>query len=230
MIKVIGHRGAPALLPENTIASVVKALELGVDGVEVDVRATKDRVLVLFHDEGLERLAGVRALLSERTYSYISTIRVRGERIPRFEEFLEVVERYPNKIFFVEVKEPELVGTVADAAVERGLGDRVVVISFFHRALLAARRRGLRVGVIFVCRPVELRRLVEGVDPSFVFPRYDMVDEELVDEAHRIGAEVCPWVVNDAAALHKMVELGVDWVATDHPERVLKLLQQKRLI
>ncbi|MEM4005488.1 MAG: glycerophosphodiester phosphodiesterase, partial [Desulfurococcaceae archaeon] len=67
-IKVIGHRGAPMIYPENTISSIIKAIELKVDGVEVDVRSTWDNVLVLFHDEKLDRLIGVSKYLSEVTY------------------------------------------------------------------------------------------------------------------------------------------------------------------
>ena len=138
-MKVIGHRGFCGVYPENTLISIVKAIEVGVHAVEVDVRATKDNVLILFHDDKLDRLTGVKGYVREKTFDYISKLRVKNERILTFKEFLELVKKYQNVHFFVEIKEPDTVNSVIDEIESVGLRDRITLISFYHNALKIAK-------------------------------------------------------------------------------------------
>jgi len=228
-VKLIGHRGACGIYPENTLLSIRKAVELGVDGVEFDVRRTKDGVLIVFHDERLDRLTSGRGYVRERNYDYISKLKVKGEPIPKLSEVLEYLRGARGVEVFVEVKEPDTVGEVMGLVESYGLRDRTTIISFYHTALQEASRRGWRVGPIFVCRPLKLKSLVADLEPYVVLPRYDMIDRELVEEAHEMGAEVVAWVVNDLEVLSTVRELGVDWIASDYPNKMINLLRQSRL-
>jgi Glycerophosphoryl diester phosphodiesterase len=87
---VIGHRGAAGLAPENTLASFSKAIEVGSDMVELDVQITSDGVVIAMHDEDLKRLAGLDINVRRKTYGEISSIRIRGEPIPRLEDVLRL--------------------------------------------------------------------------------------------------------------------------------------------
>jgi len=100
---VIGHRGAPAYEPENTLKSFRRALELGADGIELDVRFTADGVPVVFHDEDLKRLFNMDVKLNSLTLHQIRGLKIDGESIPMLEE---VVREFGKRtIMFIELKE-----------------------------------------------------------------------------------------------------------------------------
>lgn len=223
-IKVIGHRGAPGIYPENTISSIIKAIELKVDGVEVDVRSTSDNVLVLFHDEKLDRLIGVSKYLSEVTYDYLSKLKLRGERIPKLDELLPLIKHHSNIMFFIEIKEPGIIFNLLKMLEDNGIKDNVALISFYHNVLKTPKSYGFKVGAIFACRPLSLLKYFNELKPDYVIPRHDVIDIDLVEEAHSMGAEVVAWVVNDKKTFLKMKELKVDWIATDYPDKITRLV------
>ncbi len=101
---IIAHRGASAYEPENTLRAFRKALEMGADAIELDVRQSADGVIVVVHDEDLKRIAGIGKRVRECTYSELSQIRVLGsEPIPKLED---VLSEFGNRIpLFIEVKE-----------------------------------------------------------------------------------------------------------------------------
>ncbi|CAM3530020.1 glycerophosphodiester phosphodiesterase [Parendozoicomonas haliclonae] len=148
---VLGHRGVPLAHQENTMAGFRKAVELGIDGIELDVFATRDGEVVVFHDEDTERLTGVKGLISEMTWDEVSRLRVqkrivqddngnyqtygREERIPLLEEVLD--ELQDDLLINVEMKAYRPMWSrrktgrlVADVIRKTGSCDRVVATSF----------------------------------------------------------------------------------------------------
>ena len=227
-MKIIGHRGACGYYPENTLLSIAKAIEMGVDGIEFDVRATSDKVVILFHDERLDRLTGVKGFVHEKTYEFISRLKVRGEKIPRLSEVLEFLKKY-NITVFIEIKDPEIIDQVVNEIENYGLKNRVYIISFYHHCLKIAKNKGFKIGFIFVCRPVSIGSLVSKLKPDIILPRIDMVDKDLVNEAKRLEIEVGSWVINDEHTFEKAKKLDLDWIATDYPDRVKKMFKQLKL-
>ncbi len=229
-VLVIGHRGACGYYPENTILSLSKAIEMGVDAVEFDVRMTRDGVLVLFHDEKLDRLLKQSGYLREKTYSYISRFTIRGEKIPTLEEALQFL-RDKNVKIVIEIKEPDTVERILDVVKKSGIDkSRILFVSFHHEILHIPKSENYSVGAIFVCRPRSLRSMFSDFVPDVVLPRQDMLDPGLVREAHDMNVLVGTWVVNDERDLDRVVRLGVDMVASDYPDRIIKALRQTRLI
>ncbi len=228
-IVVIGHRGACGYYPENTLLSLSKAIEMGVDAVEFDVRMTRDGVLVLFHDEKLDRLLKIRGYLREKTYSYISRLSIRGEKIPTLEEALSFLKDKKVNIV-IEIKEPDTVEKILDVVKRSGIEkSRIMFVSFHHEILHVPKSDGYRVGAIFVCRPRKLSSMFQDFVPDVVLPRYDMLDEALVKEAHDMGMMVGTWVINDEQDLMRVLRLGVDMVASDYPDKIIRALRQSRL-
>ena len=229
-VVVIGHRGACGYYPENTLLSLRKAVEMGVDAVEFDVRSTRDGVIVLFHDEKLDRLLRVRGRLRDKTYSDLQRYSIRGEKIPTLQEALELL-RGSKVDVVIEIKEPDTTSRVLDVVDRSGIEKgRVLVVSFHHEIQREVESRGYRFGAIFVCRPKSLRHMFCDEIPYAILPRHDMLDRELVREAHDLGMRVGTWVINSEEDLLKVLELGVDMVASDYPDRVIRALRQSRLL
>ncbi len=228
-VLVVGHRGACGYYPENTILSIKKAVEMNVDAVEFDVRMTKDGVVVLFHDEKLDRLLKIHGRVRDRTFEFLRKLSIRGEKIPTLEEALEVLKD-KNVGVIVEIKEPDTVSKVLDTISKSGINkDRVLIASFYHTIMREVKKRGYKFGAIFVCRPVSLKYMFGENLPDVILPRHDMLDEELVDEAHSLGVKVGTWVINSEDDLEKVLKFKVDMVASDYPDRIIKALKQTRL-
>jgi glycerophosphoryl diester phosphodiesterase len=234
-VLLLGHRGAagPAY-PENTLAAVERALQLGADGVEVDVRLTADGVPVVHHDEDLRRTAGVHRSVVALARSELP--RVCGHRIPSLDEVLDLVADRGRVV--VEMKTPQWpdgakVDTVdaVVAVLRRHRLHDVVVSSFDRPRALELRRCRTGVRTALLSRPgvpfgVALRRaLADGHDE--VHPHVDAVlrRRDLLEVASRLGISVTPWTVNRMHDLLLLAEAEVPAVVCDQPGAARKALR-----
>ena len=150
---ILGHRGAPRLAPENTVASLVRAVDFGLDGVEYDLQRCMTGEAVLLHDETLDRTTNSRGRIALRTLPELFGIdaggwfhgRFEGEPLPLFEEVLDLLGREVDSRpqHMIEIKDPELVGEVARHIRERGQKLSVRIASFYRAVCLEARDLGL---------------------------------------------------------------------------------------
>lgn len=228
-MKIIGHRGAAGIEPENTLKAIKRGIEIGVDAVEFDVRMTKDGILILFHDERLERLTNAKGFVRDIDLPSLKKLRVKGEPIPTLDEALKFLKN-TDKNFLVELKEVDTIDKVIDTINSHGLRDKAILISFYHQILPRAKEVGFKIGTIFVCRPFKIEDMYKSFIPDYILPRIDMIDLELVEEAHKLGIEVIAWVVNTLEDMSKMKQLKVDWIATDYPDKIIKSFKQSRLL
>ena len=233
---VVGHRGAAAHAPENTIAAFERGLALGADVVECDVHLTSDGHLVVIHDDTLERTTTGRGRVGDHTLAELRTLDAgswrgpafAGERIPTLVELLALV-RGRSRIA-IEVK-PEPGDRPADGRLEAalvqclrdaGMTQDAFVISFDHS--VAKRTRALCpdlvTGVLYAARPVDPVGMARAADSMLLMPLWELVTPDLVRQAHAAGMLVMPWTVNDPAAIQWMLSMGVDGVGSDHPDRV----------
>jgi glycerophosphoryl diester phosphodiesterase len=149
---ILGHRGAPRLAPENTVVSLAKALELGLDGVEFDVQPSREGEPVVLHDETLDRTTNAKGPVEARPLVELCALdagawfgkRFVGEPLPHLADALEVGETARAPIFMVELKTTGLVDAVVEQLRSRGL-ERTAYLASFHRSVVAAARdAGLR--------------------------------------------------------------------------------------
>ena len=221
----IGHRGAAGHEPENTLRSIRRALELGADGVEIDVRYV-DGELIVFHDARLERTTNGRGFVARKSFAELRALDAgKGEQIPTLREVFETVDR--RAVINIELKGRRTAGPVEALIGEfvsgRGweYGD-FVVSSFHHRELRAIRDRQIRIGLLLT-RPSRLYSVsARRVRAWSVHPALRYVTARFVEDAHRRGWRVLVYTVNEPAALERMRALGVDGVFTDFPERVAR--------
>lgn len=245
---VIGHRGALALAPENTLAAFQRAVDLGVDAIELDVQRTADGVPVVLHDDTLDRTTNGHGPIREARWSDVRSLDAgswrspehAGERIPSLEELLAWA-RTRSVDLVLELKQPApgsgratdqgLVPAVVDALRAAAMVERTLLISFDHPSIADALRRepGARAALLtegpaFV-DPLAPARAVPGVMGLHVRSRW--ISGALVDASHDAGMHVHAWGLGhplDPTAVRRLVDLGVDSVSADAPDELIRLL------
>jgi len=216
--KIIGHRGVPSLKVENSLESIEEALRLKVDGIEVDIRSTRDGVPIAFHDASLSRILKVDKLLSETNFSELKALcKERGFTLPTLHDVLRLVGT--KSMLVLDVKEWRVVDALVEAFYSlTGVRD-VVISSFDHRIPLRIKKEvsWVKAGLIVSLRPLSISKLVNN-NVNCLFLRRDYADVELIREALDLGLQVYVWVVNDKAEAEKFWSLGVHGIVTDKPQ------------
>lgn len=220
-----GHRGASGHEPENTVRSVRRALELGADGVEVDVYFV-DGQLVVIHDDTLERTTNGRGRATGKTFAYLRSLDAGlGEHIPTLAEIFDAVDR--RAVINVELKGPHTAAPVAALVTEyvnhRGWRyDDFLVSSFDHAQIREAKKLcpEIRIGVLIEKTPRGLAPFTETMGAWSLHASKRCVTPRLVAEAHTHGLKVYVYTVNEPKEIALMQTLGVDGVFSDFPERI----------
>jgi glycerophosphoryl diester phosphodiesterase len=214
----IAHRGAPREHPENTLPSFARAVELGADGIELDVHATRDGVVVVHHDPVPRAMSRDPALvgraIADLTHEQLSAFSVApGVGIPTLAEVLSLVG--DAAVVYVELKGTGIERAVID--VIRAGGVRCAIHSFDHAAVARARDIApeLRRGLLFSRRPRDPAAALEAAGALDAWPEWPLVDDAFVSAVGRVGGRVIAWTVNDAAAARRLADMGVDGICTD---------------
>ncbi len=218
----IAHRGASAEAPENTLAAVRRALALGADGIELDVRVTRDGETVVFHDATLTRLAGRRGRLARLLFRELREVRIQGEPIPMLAEVLALARR--RAVVQIEIKRGVAVAPVVRTLHRARAGTGVVLASFDATIVAAARRLAPRIPRMLITRgggrvraetlvPVLAALGAMGVSIDHRAIR----SPAFVTALHRCGLCVWCWTVNDTRAMLRLASWGVDAILSDDP-------------
>ncbi|RMG59051.1 MAG: glycerophosphodiester phosphodiesterase [Deltaproteobacteria bacterium] len=226
---VIGHRGYPRRETENTVPSLIRALEVGVDGVEVDVRLTGDGVPVIFHDRDLSRMAGIPAAVEEMPLSAVREVSLRGGgTVPTLEEVLDVVAG--RVLINMEVKTPGGWRECVSLLERKRYGGPFLFSTFHledlealtkahpscHRALLT--REGGR-GVVEAARRLGCVSL---------HVKKGAVTGDLVAASHAAGLFLLAYTVNEEEEYDRFVQMGVDGFFTDDPGEMVSWKRSRR--
>jgi glycerophosphoryl diester phosphodiesterase len=244
------HRGAAGLCPENTLVAFRKALELGADGTEMDLQATKDGVVVIIHDDTVDRTTDGRGRIGDLTLDEVKRLDAgvkfgpafRGERIPTLRELIDLVKASGNRRFrlnleikFADGREGEpadLEERVLAILRETDFMDRVITQSFHHpspakmKRLAPAIPAGLLVGERR--RPADPVAAVREHRADYYAPHHSLVTPELVATLHQAGIPVVTWTVNDPADMRRLIAMGLgslpgDGMISDYPDRLVAL-------
>ncbi|MCY0868409.1 MAG: glycerophosphodiester phosphodiesterase [Desulfurococcus sp.] len=220
---VVGHRGAGGIAPENTLKAVEAGVKAGADIVEIDVRATRDGRIVVFHDANLKRLAGVERSIRDVDFEWLrSNVRINGEVIPLLEEVLELVDGRAG--VFIEVKEAEATKRTVELIEFYKALSNVAVISFLEEVLVEVRRLNPSVatGLIYYMPLGKITRARE-LGASIVLPYYRIATARANRLARKLGLKVVAWTINNPSDMVKAYKAGVDGIATDYPDRAVEL-------
>ncbi|MDY6839386.1 MAG: glycerophosphodiester phosphodiesterase family protein [Thermodesulfobacteriota bacterium] len=214
---IMGHRGAAALEPENTLLSITRAMETGVDAVEIDVHLTKDREVVVIHDSTVDRTTNGSGLVCSYTLTELKKLDAgKGESIPTLQEVVDHIDKRVKLV--IELKEEGAEGQVVGLINENNLVHNVYVISFWHRLVQRVKEMGqsIKTGVLLVGCPVDTSVATQASADAFVM-RYTFVDKPFVEMAHREGLKVFIWNIDDPTLVKPYADIGVDGIGSNDP-------------
>ena len=223
---VIGHRGAMGHVTENTLASVQKALDMGVDMIEIDVFKIKSGEVVVFHDDTLERLTDGQGKIEDRTLAELKALNLEGgHEIP---ELWEVLDLMDNQVALnIELKgggtAVPVNGLMERYIRERGWYPRNFVISSFKWDELRSIRKEnelVQIAVLTDKAPEDAIQVAQELQAMAINPHFSTLNEENVAQIHGEDLRIFPWTVNQASDIQRMMDLGVDGIITNFPERI----------
>lgn len=252
-VAVIAHQGGDGLWPSNTLFAMERAAEMGVDVLEMDIHSSADGVLVLSHDDTVERLTDGTGLVRDMTFEELQALdaaydwseddlgndfpfRGQGMRIPALEE---VFEAFPEMPMNIEIKqqEPSIVAPFCELIRAHGKQDDILVGSFHADTMRDFRETCPEVatsGTEEEIRPyyalnlLYLDAVYNPATDAFQVPEYSgdlhVVTRRFVQGTRKHNVDVHVWTVNETADMERLLELGVDGIITDRPDRLLELL------
>lgn len=242
-ILAFAHRGGAGSWPENTMPAFQGAVDLGYRYIETDVHATRDGVLLAFHDDCLDRVTDRVGVIAEMDYDDVAKARVSGlEPIPRLEELLLA---WPDIRINIDPKRDNAAAPLIKVLKSSGAIDRVCVTSFS-----GARTRAVRDALgpklctgLGPMGTVRLRMSSWSGPAGFLWGTFaegcaqipvsqhgvPLVDSALVGRAHELGLQVHVWTIDEPAEMNRLIDLGVDGLMTDRPAVLKAVLVERGL-
>ena len=237
----IAHRGASAKAPQNTLVAFRKALEMGADGIELDVRLSADGVPVVIHDATVDATTNGRGRVDRMTLDQLKQLDAgssfspafAGERIPALNEVLETVGQ--SMLLNLELKGIQLSSRALEEAVaglveRHALEGNVLISSFNPLALRRVQRIAPHIPTaLLYSRPawpaLRLADLILARPTTAVHPHYKVADEQHIRWARANHVRVHVWTVDDPVEMRRLIGWGVDGIITNEPETLRRLLE-----
>lgn len=253
-VLVIAHRGGKGLAPENTLAAFARSAALGVDVLEMDLRQSSDGALIVLHDRRVDRTTNGQGAADSLRRAHLKQLdagyhfspdgqtfpyRGQGIAIPTLDE---VFTAFPNMRFLIELKDdsPALARDFCRTVQRFQLSERVIAASFHSRPLASVRRAcpdvataasssaGLSFALLHWLR---LDAAYHPTHQAFQFPTHlgaiELIDRRFIARAHAHNIQVHVWTINDPDAMQHYLDLGVDGLITDYPDRLLHILKRQ---
>lgn len=239
MTKILAHRGASILAPENTMAAFRKAKMIGAYGVELDVHVLPDKTVVVHHDALLGRCEEVSGSIYDYRCKSIKSFSVGGkfsvdykdEMIPYFEEVLAYIKQN-HMLLNCEIKRDTCFAYTYEEEVIKqiesyGMMQNTIISSFDHRILKNIKKEypEYRVGILYgETHGIDI--IDYCIENAFdaIHPYYSIVDRNLVDRAHKSGITVNVWTVDAPEDIRRMKAYGVDTIITNDVETAIKCI------
>ncbi len=237
------HRGFSGEYPENTMIAFEKAIENGCEGIELDVHFSRDKELVIIHDEQIDRTSDKTGLVKDLTYdelckadfSYKFKEKTGFQRIPTLREYFELVKD-KEIITNIELKTgifdyPGIEQAVYDLICEYGLKDKVIISSFNHFSVMRTKEidPGIKCGFLTESWILNAGNYVKENHVEAYHPIFRMLNEEIVKDLKANSCEINTWTVNEEEDILKMISIGVDGIISNYPDRVAKILRKTGL-
>jgi glycerophosphoryl diester phosphodiesterase len=222
----IGHRGAKGYAPENTLISFQKAMDLGVDGIELDVHLTSDEQLICLHDDTLDRTTSGTGLVNSFTLIELKAFRIDTlHEIPTLQEVLNLID---EKIFLnIELKGKNTAKPVSDlieyyVSEKNWNYDHFIVSSFDWNALQEIRslNPNIAIGVLTQTDLALAIGFADFIKAKSVHPYFHLLTNENTELMQQKGFQVFPWTVNELEDIQKIKSFQVDGIISDFPDRL----------
>lgn len=212
----IGHRGAKGHSPENTLASFQKAIDLGVDMIELDVRLSLDKVPIVIHDETIDRTTTKTGLVTDYTAKELQHL-----GISTLTDVFDLVQHRCE--INIEIKTFSATQAVLDLIAKNTFAQNKILISSFDwNALQEVRfqHEDLRIGVLTETDLDLALAFAKFIKAEAIHPYYHLLTAENVRKIKEKGFKVFPWTINEPEDITFVQSLEVDGIITDFPERL----------
>ena len=226
------HRGASSYYPENTLSAFYAGVFMGADGIETDVQRTKDGVLVLFHDDTLDRITDGTGRLCDHTYAQLQALTVKNPAGDRFDKIvtLEDFLRYfgwRQLTFAVELKQPGVERETIDVLEAFGMAEKTILTSFHFDSIRAAKEYAphYRVGYLYDRQETNAEEKLRSIGGEQLCPRANMMTPEKVAAWKAEGFSVRAWGVSDTDVMAHVVRCGGDGMTVNFPDQLALFLK-----
>jgi glycerophosphoryl diester phosphodiesterase len=222
----IGHRGANGYEPENTLVSFEKAIEMGADGIELDVHLSLDGHLVVIHDETIDRTTNGKGVVNQLTLAELKSFKINGKfEIPTLDEVLDLVDQ--RCFINIELKNQDTAAEVVQL-IEKYISDKkwnhnhFIVSSFDWNALQQVRflNDNIRIGVLTETDLDLAISFARFMKAEALHPDFQLLTSEYTAKIKDKEILVFPWTVNESEAIQKMKSFKVDGIITDFLDRI----------
>ena len=242
MTKNFAHRGFSGKYPENTMLAFQKAVEIGADGVELDVQLTKDGEVVIIHDETIDRTTDGKGYVVDYTYeelskfdaSYIYTGKRGFNKIPTLKEYFELVKDLYfvtnielktgiNQYLGIEEKVYKLIK-------EYKLEKKVIISSFNHFSVLRMKKIApkLKCGFLSEDWIIDAGAYTASHGIECFHPRFNNLIPEVVEELKKNNIEINTWTVNREEDIKDLIDKGIDILIGNYPDLVKKIINENK--
>jgi len=245
---VVAHRGGAGLWPENTLLALQEAAKLGADWSEIDVHMTRDGVLVVIHDDTVDRTTNGTGRVNNFTLTELKkldagyhwtndngqTFPFRGQGIT-IPTLTEIFTAFPQKPINLDIKQhkPAILASLRQLVSKHDMAKCLLVTSYNFCTAKTFRRLcpGIATGmadremyIFSALKYLYLNRLYNSCADVLEVP-FHLVDKRFVDAAHRQNKRIDVWTVNETAEMQRLLNLGVDAILTDYPDKLLQLVK-----
>ncbi len=238
------HRGFSGEYPENTMIAFEKAIEAGCEGIEMDVHFTKDKKLVIIHDELIDRTSDGKGFVKDHTYeellkydfSYTFGDKVGRCTIPTLEEFFELVKD-KDIMINIELKTgifpyEGIEQATYDMIQKYDMRDKVVISSFGHASVMKMKEidPGIKCGFLTETGILDVGEYIKSHGVECYHPLFAMLlNAKLVEDIRSHGLEINTWTVNEEPYIEMLCDLGVEGIIGNYPDRTARVLKRKGL-
>lgn len=237
---VCAHRGRSGVFPENTMVAYEAGIEVGADFMELDVRRTADGEIVCIHDATVDRTTDGEGEVAEMTLDELRALdagswlddEFAGERIPLLRDVLERIA--PRLVVDIEIKQREIAGQVVEIIQQTDAVRRVTIVSFDLDDLRTAKAAEPALGCgLITSGPDEDAGQTEHdliasaleCGANFLSCSHRSMTETLVRGCHLMGLALMAWTMDEPEDLRRMIEMKVDGLVSNYPERALEMLE-----
>lgn len=228
------HRGASQYLPENTLSAFYAGIQMGANGIETDIHRTKDGVLVLFHDDLLDRVTDGTGNISDYTYQELLQFHVftpdkkHCDKIPTFEEFLKYFG-YRDLTFAIELKQDHVEKETIDMLERYNMCGKTILTSFNYESIKNAKayNSNYRVGLLYKAQETETLAKIQAIGGEELCPLAELLTPEMVKQYHDMGYSVRAWGIRNEEIMKEAYACGVDGMTVNFPDLLTKYLSER---
>ena len=229
MFEIVGHRGAPGQAPENTLLSFERAIKIGVDWIEFDVRRSGDGVLVVIHDENVDRTTDGSGRVRDLSFCELERLDAgNGHRIPSLQQVIDLARGRVR--MDIEIKEEGIEEGVVNTIMENGIEMQCMVSSFSYGSIKKAKELcpALMTAAIMDRIPADVEKcfnMLLGIDARILMLSKKIAVEPFIEEARRRGFTIGIWNVDTATEIERYAAMSPEYLCSNYPELLVEFRQ-----